>query len=264
MTINIKQMNQQLKELTGPVLTIYLNIDPTSEEWKIRLKNGLKKTKQYIQASQPEQKQQYANIQQKVMSAITDEQRNIKQGLICFATSDELLIKHTQISITNAFHWDEYPVTEQWEQLLKQYPKSGVILLQRDQISILDTILGGLEQEAHYTFDLENKHWKQYKGIASGAIISSSANHRDQYDQRLKENQSRWFKSIVPTIQKHAKSSEWEGVYLVGPTELTNEMEQLLHTPILGIINRNFGGKTTHQVIQRVFKTNEYSKSRNQ
>src|SRR5699024_11922729 len=91
------------------------------------------------------------------MSASTDEQRNIKQGLICFATSDELLIKHTQISITNAFHWDEYPVTEQWEQLLKQYPKSGVILLQRDQISILDTILGRSEEhtsELQSRFDL--------------------------------------------------------------------------------------------------------------
>src|SRR5699024_12271202 len=108
------------------------------------------------------------------------------------------------------------------------------ILTQRNQDAILCAISGGSEQATPYTFDRENKHWKQYKAIASVAIISSSANPRDQYDQRLKENQPRWFKSIVPTIQKHAKTSEWEGVYLVGPTELTNEMEQLLHTPKIG------------------------------
>lgn len=263
MTTAYKEINEQLKHLQGPVLTIYLNIDPSSEEWKIRLKNGLKRTKEYIQASEPDQLKRFTTISKKVTSVITDEQRNIKQGLICFATSDQLLMKHTQISIKNEFHWKDTPVTEQWDELNQQYPKSGIILLQRDEVSILETVFGNLVGQAHYTFDLKNKHWKQYKGLASGAIISSSANHRDQYDQRLKENQSRWFKNIVPTIQKYAKDGEWEGIHLVGPAELTKVMEQLIHSPILGITNRNYGGKTAPQVIERVLQINDYSKEMN-
>src|SRR5690606_20764485 len=37
------QIRKEIEQLEGPVLTFYLNTNPLSEEWKIRLKNGLKR-----------------------------------------------------------------------------------------------------------------------------------------------------------------------------------------------------------------------------
>src|SRR5690606_7535272 len=214
------------------------------DEWKIRLKNGLKRIEEYIFASQQEQIKQFTDIKAKVVSAIKDNQTTFKHGFICFASADQIFMKHVQVPIKTRFYWEDQPVTKPLEHLRSKYPKSGVVLLQSEKVAILDTLLGELKGEVHYTFDLQNEHWKQYKGLAFGAIISSSANHRDKYSHRLKQNKARWLKSLIPKIEKHAKDGEWEGIYLVGPAELTKDIQPHLNTRILGILSRNFSGKT--------------------
>src|SRR5699024_12312119 len=63
--------------------------------------------------------------------------------------------------------------------------------------------LGELVDETHFEFDIESRHWKQYKGVAFGNIYSSSANHREKFNRRKRENQKRWFKQLIPLIEQH-------------------------------------------------------------
>lgn len=249
MALELKNLRGKISQLNGPVLTIYLATDPSHEDWKIRLKNGLKRIGEYVKASQPDEHKQFLSIQEKVETAILDHQRQLKHGLICYATSDDLLIKQTQITLNNEFYWEKEPVTKQLDQLFEEYPRTGIILLQRDRVALIDTLLAEVMDEAHYEFDLNTEDWRRYKGIAFGAIISSSANHRDKYDRRLKEHQSRWFKELVPTIEKHAKEYTWKEVYLAGPTELTNKMKHLLpRLNIVHVVNQNYTGKSAHDI----------------
>src|SRR5699024_12473396 len=89
------------------------------------------------------------------------------------------LFPYTTLFRSNQFDWSNKAVTDQWEELTKAYPSSGVILLQRDKVSLLDTQLGDLTGETYFEFNLENEDWTRYKGLAYGGITSSSANHRD-------------------------------------------------------------------------------------
>jgi len=251
MALELKDLRKKISQLDGPVLTIYLETDPNSEDWKIRLKNGIKRISEYVKASQPNEHKPFLAIQKKVETAIFDHQRQLKHGLICFATSDELLLKQTQIPLDNEFHWEKEPVTKQLDNLFEKYPRTGIILVQRDRVALIDTLLAEVMGEAHYEFDLNTEDWRRYKCIAFGAIISSSANHRDKYDRRLKEHQARWFRGLVPIIEKHAKEFAWKNVYLAGPTELTNDMQA--HLPrlnIIKVINQNYTGKSAHDIAQ--------------
>src|SRR5699024_3093714 len=105
-----------------------------------------------------------------------------------------------QLPVENEFHWEPRPITDQLEELIEIYPRCGVILLQKEHVSIFDTNLGELTDESHYEFDVDHEDWKQYKGLAYGDVISSGASHRDKFNRRMRENQARWFKNLVPTI----------------------------------------------------------------
>ncbi len=254
---NIEHIQQTIKQLEGPVLTIYLNTNPTNENWKIRLKNGLKKTEEYIDVSNPEDVQQFADIRKRVDAQIKDDQTRFKNSLICFATKDEIVTYHFQFQVENDFQWDEKPATEQLNKLFEQYPKSGVVLLQRDQITLITSTLGEFVDEVSYELDLESRDWKQYKGLGYEGVRASSANHRDKFDQRVKENQERWFKSIVPIIERFSRTQGWSFTHLAGPAELTQQMHDLLNIKVTGETTRNYSGKSAQDILNKTVLVQE-------
>ncbi len=246
-----EQVRQAIQKLNGSVLSIYLNTNPATEDWKILLKNGLKKTEEYIQASNPEQVQSFKKIRKRVEKHIKDEQMSFTNSLVCFATENDLIMYHFQFPVENDFKWDPEAATEQLNNLFGKYPKSGVVLLQRDKITLISAALGELVDEVHYEFDVETESWTQYKGLAYGNVYASSANHRDKYDRRLKENQERWFKNIIPTIEKYARHQQWKYVHLAGPAELTQSVKNLIQLNITGETTRNYSGKSAHDILTK-------------
>jgi len=247
----MEQIHKDLQQLEGNVLTVYLNTNPGSEDWKIRLKNGLKKTEEYVAASNPEQVKEFKKICKKVDQTIKDNQMSFTNSLICFASKERFYLHHLQVPIDNDFQWREGPATEQLDTLFNKYSNSGVVLVQRDKVTLLTSLLGELIHETHYQFDLESENWKQYKGLAFGNVYSSSANHRDKFDRRIRENQARWFKQIAPTIERYARNKKWNGIHLAGPAELTNELKQQLNLKVTGETTRNYSGKSAHAVLER-------------
>lgn len=252
MKINLDQINKDILSLEGPVFSVYLKTDPTNENWKIRLKNNLKRTGHYVKSSQPENVKTYEEISKKIDQAIRDRAHELKHGAVCFANKDNVLLYVLQVPVENQFDWEDKAVTDQWDELSKDYPSSGVLLLQRNKVSLLDTQLGDLTGETHYEFNLDNEDWTQYKGLAYEGVTSSSANHRDQYEKRVKVNEDRWMKTLLPRLEKHMKDNNWEGVYLAGPAELTRKIESKINKNILGVVTSNYAGKSANDILTKV------------
>lgn len=250
MATTIESIQRDLKKLTGSVLSIYLNTNPSKSDWKIRLKNGLKRTKEYLEASEPHQVKLFTKISKKVEQKIKDRQLSFTNSFICFASSDQLFLYHLQIPVENDFKWQEKQADSQLFKLFKQYPKSGVILLQHDKITLITSLLGELIQEKHYLFDVKTKHWKQYKRFSFGYTYSGG-NPKDKYVRRFRENQARWYKSIIPTIERYSRQQGWENVYLAGPAELRKILKQHLNVNVTGETTRNYSGKPAHAILHK-------------
>src|SRR5690625_2629473 len=154
MSKQIDQMVDEIKGLKGHVLSLYLNTNPESEDWKILLKNGLKRTTEYIQATNPEQVKEFQDICKKVDKTIKDHQTSFLNSLICFASSEQLYMHHLQIPVQNDFIWQDGPALHQLNKLIEQYSKNGVILLQRDKVTMISYSLGEKLDEIHYELDL--------------------------------------------------------------------------------------------------------------
>src|SRR5690625_2378757 len=97
----IDNIQRELLLLRGPILTIYLNTHPSLSDWKIRLKNGLKRTKEYIEASSTHEVDIFLKISKKVEQKIQDKQTSLTNSFICFATSDRILLYLLQIPVQN-------------------------------------------------------------------------------------------------------------------------------------------------------------------
>lgn len=251
MTKKVEQIHNEVAQLDGYVLTVYLNTDPAGDDWKIRLKNGLRKMTEYVEASNPKQVREFKRVRQKVDRAIKDHARYRANSLVCFANKDDVLIYPLQLQVENDFSWEEEAKTNQLEEICHTYGNSGVILVQRDKVTLLSHRLGELVDETHFEFDVESKHWKRYKGVAFGNIYSSSAHHREKFDRRIRENQKRWFKQLVPMIERHARQKGWNGVHLAGPKELTNDLREMLRLRVIGETSGNYAYKSAHQVLER-------------
>lgn len=251
MTKKAKEILEEIEQLDGAVLSIYLNTNPRSEDWKIRLKNGLKKTEEYIAASNPETVNQFSKISKNVQGVVIDNQRKLTNSFVCFATANKVLKYPLQIPVENDFQWGEKPALDQLNSLFEKYSRTGVILLQRSTVTLITSSLGELVSEVSFELDLDTESWKRYKGVAFGSLISSSASHEHKFERRLKEHQTRFYREIVPTIQKYAKSENWNGVHLAGPAELTKMMRELLNLNIIGETTRNYSGKSAHTVLER-------------
>lgn len=244
-------IRKEINELKGPVLSFYLNTDPASEEWRIRLKNGLKRLEEYHKTSYPDDAKKIADIAKRINIKVRDMHRNLATSLVVFATTDEILLYPFRFPVENDFTWNENPATDQLESLFEKYVRAGIILLQGNGVTLITATLGELEDEVHYEIDFDTEDWKRYKGLAFGAIISSSANHRHKFERRMQENLARWYRGILPTINNYAKDKGWKSVYLIGPSTLTGEVRKQLKIDITEEINRNFSGKSTLRILER-------------
>ncbi|RKD71069.1 protein required for attachment to host cells [Sinobaca qinghaiensis] len=256
---NIKKLSNVQDE--NGILSIYLNTDFTEGsqqggEWKIRLKNGLKKLKEYAEASESkEQLKTYKKTAEKADQRIHDLQADMQKGLVLIVDSKGsiLLEKILQVPIETDFQWEKHPVVDQLDFLQKDYPAAGILLVQQRDVILLDTALGEIRDQRKFSWELESEDWKQYQGTAARAKTASGSTHVDELQQRFEENQQRWYKKLAPTLDKEVKKRGLEGVYLVGSKEYVRDLEQHLGAKIIDTIPKNLISKPAHEIVNEVY-----------
>lgn len=246
------------KQCAEGCLTIYLNTDQSSVdqkkgEWKIRLKNGLNKIEEYIQASSESELKSFKKLKKKASKEIPDMQTSLSRSLIFLGSADgEWEIKKLNVPVENEFRWENKPAIEQLEKIQQDYPKVGVLVIQKLDVFVIETSLGEVDREFAYSWDIEDEDWKEYEGIASADRTASGATHKDQYDQRFEANQQRWFKQLAQDIQKKAKEAGWQEIYVSGSNEAAGEFEKHLTFREVTVIPKNFTKIKGHEIVSEV------------
>ncbi|SFM03661.1 VLRF1 family aeRF1-type release factor [Salibacterium qingdaonense] len=251
---------KQQEDQTG-ILTIYLNTDfadgsQHGGEWKIRLKNGLKHLKEYIETSgTKEEEKAYKKLADQANKEIYDQQMNLQKGFVFMASADgEFHVeKIVQVPVETAFHWESYPVVDQLEELQTEFPAVGILLVQKSDVVLIDAALGEVRDEKHFSWEVESEDWKQYKGNASSDRTSSGSTQVDEVQQRFEENRHRWYKQLAPVLDKEIKNRNLRGVYLIGSKESIEEVEEHLNSTIINKVTKNLISKPAHEILNIVY-----------
>ena len=263
--MKVQEELKQLKDYENKensVLSIYLNTDPADPEqandaWKIHLKNGMKEIKEKIHSSESQSElQTFKKLEKQVLNEINANQINLNKGIIIFAAQEPELwsVHDVQVRIKTNFHWGKKLEIEQLFYINKAYPHAGIILPSSNEVRIIDTATGIVNDEFSYEFDAGSEEWRRKKGIAYGSVRASSATHVDAFDDRLKENLFRFYKKMGVTIGQLAKERQWKEVHVSGEAELANTMAKTLPIKPASTLYKNLINSKSNQVLHEVFE----------
>lgn len=261
----LKDQIKQLKKIEyqdpKKVFTMYLNTDPKSSEqqkgeWKIHLKNALKDLADATKDSDShEEKNQSKTIREKVEKEVYGKEPELLRSMILFATADEELwfSKTLHIPVETEFHWENKPVLDQLESLEESYPYTGIIVIQQDEALVLETEIGTLMDQTHYTLDMNTDDWREHQG-PQGDDLTQGGSKKDEFKDRVKANQQRWFKSLVSTLEKKAKDKGWEQIYLVGEKDEIDPLQPYFNKTINKTIPRNIFNWDADKILDAALK----------
>ncbi|KAB8129925.1 hypothetical protein F9U64_14895 [Gracilibacillus oryzae] len=245
------------------IFTMYLNTDRADPEqqggeWRIHLKNGLRNFESYLQEDgDSDEKRNYWAVKEKVEKYISEIEQDLAKSVVIFATGDDSIwfAEKFQMPVTTLFEWDDTANLDQLKEMHQTFPKSGIILTQKEAVKVLDTELGTLKDSHTFELDLETEDWRQYSGpppsqanTGSGGKITQT----DQFKERFEANRYRWYKDLANTLDRFAKGLNWENIYIVGDKDEANDLKNNMNKPITKVVNKNMLDHEERKIIKEV------------
>ncbi|ALX47149.1 VLRF1 family aeRF1-type release factor [Lentibacillus amyloliquefaciens] len=260
----INQLEHIKKEQDNKILTMYLNTDPSDAnqqagEWKLHLKNGLRNFESYLKEdNDKEELKNFQLVKQKVEKFVHNNEQHFRKGIILFASADEEIwfADRFQMPIKTEFYWETIPELEQLKELEETYPNTGIILVQKDEIKIIESHLNEILETDYYKFDLDTDKWRQFTGPHKADASMGSggrSTQQDKFNARYEANKQRWYKSIAPKLDKKAKDHEWENIYVVGEPDDASELKEEMNKPVTGLIQKNLLHHEETKVLEEIF-----------
>lgn len=259
---------QQLEQFQGDgkqkVLTMYLNTDPADPEqqggkWKINFKNTMRNFEKYLQESNDTaEMQRFQRIKQKVTDYMDQHELDLRKGVIIIATADEHIwfTVRVQVRLQTDIYWQETPVLDQLRAIKENYPKTGIILVQTNQVKIIESEMNEVEDTTVYELDMASEDWRRQHGTQKTKGDMQLGEHNleaDQFQNRYEANRYRWFKRIAPKLDKHAKAGAWEQIVVMGEADATNAVLEQMQKPVDIVMQKNMLDHEAHKVLDAVF-----------
>ncbi len=232
------------------VFSMYLNTDPSDPEqqggeWKIHLKNGLNGFENYIKKDgNPDEKRNFKAVKEKVLHYVHENEQNLTKSMVIFATADDTVwfAERFQIPVETEFSWEETAKVNQLKKMYEKFPKTGIILTQKEAIKMIDTELGTLKDTKTYELDLDTEDWKQHTGphhTQASMGTGGRSTKQDEFQERFEANRYRWYRNIAPRLDKLAKDKQWDYIYLVGDKEEAYDLKNNMNQSVTEIVNKN-------------------------
>ncbi|PKR78118.1 hypothetical protein CEY16_09385 [Halalkalibacillus sediminis] len=260
----IKKLESVYLEKPQRVFTMYLNTDPASQdnqggEWKIHLKNGLNNFETYLQEDgDSDEKRNYWAVKEKVEKFMQDNEPDLKKSVVIFASSDETIwfAEKFQMPVESKFYWEEQPQLDQLKEMQERFPRSGVILTQKNEIKTIDAQLGNVNDTNLFELDLDTEDWRMHQGphraqpsMGSGGAKTSK---QEEYESRFEANRQRWYKSVAPKLDKLAKENDWQRLYFVGDKSEVADLQAAMNKEPYKVVNKNLLDHEEMKVIDQV------------
>ncbi|WHX26835.1 VLRF1 family aeRF1-type release factor [Virgibacillus halodenitrificans] len=265
LTKEIKELENIRRSDSNKVFTMYLNTDPSDPEqqggeWKIHYKNGMRNFESYLK--EDEDKEELKNFQlvkQKVDKFIKGKEQKFLRGVVIIATADEEVwfADRVQMRLKTEFFWQETPELGQIKKLEESYPKTGIVLVQQNEVKVIESYLNEIEEIYSYELNVDTDNWRQKvgprKANASSMAPGATNAQKDNFAARYEANKQRWYKKIAPKLDKAAKDKEWEKIVIVGESDPSQELKQQMNKQVDEVIQKNMLDHEESKVLAEVF-----------
>ncbi|KAA6450212.1 VLRF1 family aeRF1-type release factor [Bacillus atrophaeus] len=250
----IKKLKHVQLESPDKMLSLYVNTDvrdPEQQggEWKIVLKTGFSRLKEYLAASDPEEEKCLDALIKKIYQYIDGKGKDMPRSFVFFASHHSRIweVIELKMPVETRFYWEESAVLDQLEALHEEYPSTAFVLTQQNEVKIIETVLGEIEAIEHYEYDLVNETWEPHE--AKHESPPSSMDQEDVKDH-IKDNQKRLYKRLASRLDEKAAAKKWERLIIAGDKETADILDRHMNKPIHTKIQKNLLNENEHKVIE--------------
>jgi hypothetical protein len=206
----------------GQVLSLYLDADArrgaaSTPGWQIQLKdelNALLEDERDRDAAIS-----LARLGQWLLERVRAElaPSSLARSLAIFGTETprrlEVLVLPQPLEPQSA--WASEAMLEPLRRLENAYPRLGIAVLDAWHARLVTSWLGMVAGERALARSEDTDDWREMKGTDYRSLVAGGATQRDQFQRRMREHTDRWWRDLVPHIQRQARDEGWTALAVV-------------------------------------------------
>lgn len=208
----------------SPVLSVYLNVDQSqagnvNRGFDIALRNMLRSFEQQLKDKR--RQGEFAADAEQALDYVANHKPGAP-GLAIFCDESEgfLWSRELKAAICNEVHWNEAPYVRPLLELLDEFERYGVILLDRAHARLFTVFMGEIEEHGEL---LAPANVRRIKTTGTDHLWSQM-----HFQRRANEHERWYLREVAETVDRLAGTYAFDRLVLAGAAEVTGELQQLL------------------------------------
>ena len=217
---------QAIADLPAPILSVYLNTMNRNSSRHPRTSVHLTWFRKQAAAVAPtlplQDRKQFLREADRVEQFL-ERRRPEERALAIFASEKTWTVVPLQTNIESELQWGK-PALGQLFRLLNGHPPYGVVAIDRQAARFFVYRLGELTPLGEKVFDIDVSGWtkKDLGHFAGESVRKTRGSNREVYEHRLEAQYERLCRETAEEAVSLWKKFDFEGLFLVGPDQLTN------------------------------------------
>lgn len=250
---------QTIAELPAPILSVYLNTMNQNSSRHPRTSVHLTWFRKQAAAVAPtlpiQDRKQFLREANRVEQFL-ERRRPEERSLAIFASEKTWTVVPLQTNIESELQWGR-PALGQLFRLLNGHPPYGVIAIDHQAARFFEYRLGELTPLGEKVFDIDVSGWskKDLGHFAGESIRKTRGSNREVFEHRMEAQYERLCSETAEEAVSFWKKLDFEGLFLVGPDQLTNLIRTKLSQPFspqVFSISMDIGKFSPRSILRRV------------
>lgn len=240
--INVDDLKTLVNHAQGPILTMYLQVDPALQEnqantpaWQIWAKNALR---DYDNRLRKEYGAEWESIHERASDYLEHYQANAK-GLVLYLGT-EGIEQYFEIPVPIQENMVDFgaPVIVPLLWLMDEYERYYIVLVDSEEARFLETYLGDVATDSRlvsdkFTFDYREMTRMPYTTGPRGQNMSyPGGSDRDKFDDMMDEMTAKFHRQIADRIRELVRDQGAARIVIGGPEKSAKSVESFLHDEV--------------------------------
>ena len=208
----------------GPMLSIYLNVEPSPVgRLNLNYNGGLLKKLQSIQEQLSDEAERLNfRASARRVKQFLDEHKPTGQGLILFCNDRDRLFwwRDIKVPVPSEVRWNTGPHIRPLLELGDEFERYGVILTDREEAHLFTVFMGEIEQHLEV---ISSTKIKRFKTAGSDHMRSQT-----QFQRKTALHALWHLKKVIKLAKEKMSLNSFDRLVLAGPSEATRELHHLL------------------------------------
>lgn len=220
---DLESLIQREAKSGSRVLSLYLNTDMSlaanvSRAFELVVKEMLKE----IEAKLDEEQQRELAENATRVTEFVEQYRTPQKGLVIFsdASEDFFWVRELKVKVRDSAWWNETPYLRPLIEIMDEYERYGVVLVDREHARLFTIYLGEIEEQREVFAEADVE---RVQGVGAERAWSQS------HVQRKAEEHARWhLKRVAEQLSRLSRDYDYDRLILAGTVEATSELQRLL------------------------------------